>query len=129
MKQVALTDFGTYFKTDITSLGTVEDQSCYSNSSALTVPDNKRILFGSDSDVGIQYDESTDDRLEISGGEVYVDNTLRAKRGVVTHTFTTSGASVTLTYNVSKLCRYSGMSLLCQTQQQKLWVNWIYRCY
>lgn len=104
MKQVALTDFGTYFKTgrlDVTALGTVEaSKAVTANSSGeVIVPDNKRILFGSDSDVGIQYDESTDDRLEISGGEVYVDNTLRAKRGIgATHTFTTSGANVTLDF-------------------------------
>ena len=86
---------------DVTTLGTVEaSKAVTANSSGeVIVPDNKRILFGSGSDVGIQYDETTDDRLEISGGEVYVDNTLRAKRGVgAAHTFTTSGTSVTLDF-------------------------------
>ena len=86
---------------DVTTLGTVEaSKAVTANSSGeVIVPDNKRILFGSGSDVGIQYDETTDDRLEISGGEVYVDNTLRAKRGVgATHTFTTSGGTVTLDF-------------------------------
>ena len=86
---------------DVTTLGTVEaSKAVTANSSGeVIVPDNKRILFGSGSDVGIQYDETTDDRLEISGGEVYVDNTLRAKRGVgATHTFTTSGTTVTLDF-------------------------------
>jgi len=76
---------------EITPSDTVED--------ALIFADNVALKFGTNSDVSILYDESTDDRLEISGGEVYVDNTLRAKRGVgATHTFTTSGTTVTLDF-------------------------------
>ncbi len=90
---------------DVTTLGTVEaSKAVTANSSGeVIVPDNKRILFGSGSDVGIQYDETTDDRLEISGGEVFVDNTLTAKRGIgTTLTDTSNTGSVTLDFSASQ---------------------------
>lgn len=80
---------------EITPSDTVED--------ALIFADNVALKFGTNSDVSILYDESTDDRLEISGGEVFVDNTLTAKRGVgTTLTDTSNTGSVTLDFSASQ---------------------------
>lgn len=76
---------------ELTSSDTIED--------ALVFADNVALKFGTNSDVSILYDETTDDRLEVSGGEVYVDHTLRAKRGVgATLTDTTNTGNVTLDF-------------------------------
>lgn len=60
------------------------------------IPDNKNIYFGTDSDIAFTYDETTDDRLEITGGTVYVGNNLTAKRGYgATHTNTSVTGTAT----------------------------------
>lgn len=69
---------------DVTTLGTVEGTKALTAdaSGEVHVPDDKKIYFGTDDDAHISYDETTDDRLEIGGAELYVDHTVRAKRGV-----------------------------------------------
>lgn len=101
MVQVALTDFGSYFKTDVTTLGTIEASKAVTadSSGEVQMPDDKKLYFGSDDDAHIMYDETTDDRLEIGGAEVYVDDTLRAKRGIgATLTDTTNTGNITLDF-------------------------------
>ena len=101
MVQVALTDFGTYFKTNVTTLGTIEASKVVTadSSGEVQMPDDKKLYFGTDDDAHIMYDETTDDRLEIGGAEVYVDNTLRAKRGIgATLTDTTNTGNITLDF-------------------------------
>lgn len=105
MVQVALTDFGTYFKTDVTTLGTIEASKAVTadSSGEVQMPDDKKLYFGSDDDAHIMYDETTDDRLEIGGAEVYVDDTLTAKRGIgATLTDTSNTGSITLDFSTSQ---------------------------
>lgn len=87
---------------DITTLGTIEASKTVTadSSGEVQMPDDKKLYFGSDDDAHIMYDETTDDRLEIGGAEVYVDDTLRAKRGIgATLTDTSNTGSITLDFS------------------------------
>ena len=57
---------------DVTTLGLVEASKTVTAdaSGEITVPDDKAIYFGTDADVSITYDETTDDRLKIEGRQV-----------------------------------------------------------
>lgn len=59
---------------DVTTLGTVQASKAVTadSSGEIKVPDDKRIIFGNDSDATIAYDETTDNRLEIAGSTVHV---------------------------------------------------------
>ena len=62
-------------RTDVTTEGTVEASKVVTadSSGEVTVPDDKKIYFGTDTDASIMYDETTDDRLEIGGAPVFVE--------------------------------------------------------
>ena len=90
-----------YTGSDVTSLGEITDSDTIEHT--LTMADDTKIEFGTDADAHIMYDETTDDRLEIGGAEVYVDNTLRAKRGIGdTLTDTTNTGDITLDFDTSQ---------------------------
>lgn len=59
---------------DVTTLGTVQASKAVTadSSGEIKMPDDKRIIFGNDSDATIAYDETTDNRLEIAGSTVHV---------------------------------------------------------
>ena len=85
---------------DITTLGTVEASKTVTadSSGEITVPDDKKIIFGTDSDASIKYDETTDDRLKIEGAVVEF-----AKAAVgATDTDTTNTGSVTLDFDANQ---------------------------
>jgi hypothetical protein len=81
---------------DITTLGTVEASKTVTadSSGEITVPDDKKIYFGTDSDASIQYDETTDDRLKIEGAQVEFAKSVLGS----TNTDTTNTGSVTLDF-------------------------------
>jgi len=81
---------------DITTLGTVEASKTVTadSSGEITVPDDKKIYFGTDSDASIQYDETTDDRLKIEGAQVEFAKSVLGS----TNTDTTNTGNVTLDF-------------------------------
>ena len=81
---------------DITTLGTVEASKTVTadSSGEITVPDDKKIIFGTDSDASIKYDETTDDRLKIEGAQVEFAKSVLGS----TNTDTTNTGNVTLDF-------------------------------
>jgi len=81
---------------DITTLGTVEASKTVTadSSGEITVPDDKKIYFGTDSDASIKYDETTDDRLKIEGAQVEFAKSVLGS----TNTDTTNTGNVTLDF-------------------------------
>jgi len=59
-----------YTGSDVTSLGEITSSDTIEDD--LIFADNTALKFGTNSDAVIQYDETTDDRLEITGTTVYV---------------------------------------------------------
>jgi hypothetical protein len=96
---------------DITTLGTVEANKTVTadGSGEITVPDDKKIIFGTDSDASIKYDETTSDRLLVEGAQVEFaksvlgsTNTNASVTGSTTLDFATNQNFVlTLTGNVT----------------------------
>lgn len=96
---------------DITTLGTVEASKTVTadSSGEITVPDDKKIIFGTDSDASIKYDETTSDRLLVEGAQVEFaksvlgsTNTSASVTGSTTLDFATNQNFVlTLTGNVT----------------------------
>lgn len=81
---------------DVATLGLVEASKTVTadSSGEITIPDDKKIIFGTDSDASIQYDETNDDRLKIEGAVVEF-----AKAAIgATNTDTTNTGSVTLDF-------------------------------
>lgn len=81
---------------DITTLGTVEASKTVTADSngEITVPDDKKIYFGTNSDASIKYDETTDDRLKIEGAQVEFAKSVLGS----TNTDTTNTGNVTLDF-------------------------------
>ena len=81
---------------DITTLGTVEASKTVTadSSGEITVPDDKKIIFGTDSDASIKYDETTDDRLKIEGAQVEFAKSVLGS----TNTDTTNTGNITLDF-------------------------------
>jgi hypothetical protein len=81
---------------DITTLGTVEASKTVTadGSGEITVPDDKKIIFGTDSDASIKYDETTSDRLLVEGAQVEFAKSVLGS----TNTDTTNTGNVTLDF-------------------------------
>jgi hypothetical protein len=64
--------------TENTIEATIFDADAESVTGVWEWQDNVAAVFGTDADVSIQYDETTDDRLEITGAEVFFDTGITA---------------------------------------------------
>ena len=103
-----------------------------SNGNDIVVADNDSLHFGTNEDISITYDETTDDRLEITGGPIFIE---KNTAGTVTaendgsfdlnasnHFTCTPTGAIDLTFT-NETTGQSGMILLTNTTPQTITVD------